>query len=666
MQIGVSSKIDNLDRGVIGLYIRWLRLGATQTFSFFTALLAGLLLACGASWAAPTQTVLHSFTDPDGSNPEARLMQASDGNFYGTTAFGGTVPTGAAIGTIFKMTPSGIVTTLHSFAGNGTEGGIPSTGVVEASDGNFYGTIGFGGANGLGYVYKLTPAGVFSTLFSFSSTDGPGPKGELILGADGNLYGTTGYVAGSCFNLTIPKPAPGCGTVFKISLAGVFSTVYTFVTNTISTPAPDGNRPGAVLLLGIGGNIYGTTEGLAVGLATVFKITPAGVLSTLRRLGGAGGAGHFPFGGLVQTTDGTLYGLRETADGAGSPGTLFKLAPDGTGYADLHTFDVEDAVGKTKYPTRQLFLGNDGNVYGTTPSAGGAGPLLPPNRGSIFQVTPAGVFSRIFIFSQKFASGATVAPNGANPTAGLVQGSDGAFYGTTRCGGAGGLGGSCGTVFKLDAGLLLSSPTAAIALDRTTITLGSSATLTWSSSNVTSCAASNDWTGSQPASGAQTVTPAAVGTFTYTLTCSGSGGSANGTATLTVTPVGAGAPGVSIALDKTSITLGSSATLTWSSSNVTSCAASNAWNGSQLTSGTQTVTPAAIGTFTYTLTCSGSGGSANDTATLTVTAVGGGGGSGSSGGGGGGCVMNPNRGFDAMLPLLLLLAMGWIARRRVS
>ena len=121
-------------------------------------------------------------------------------------------------------------------------------------------------------------------------------------------------------------------------------------------------------------------------------------------------------------------------------------------------------------------------------------------------------------------------------------------------------------------------------------------------------------------------------------------------------------PTVAISLDNASITLGGSATLTWSSSNVTSCAASNEWTGSQSTSGTQSVTPVAVGTFTYTLTCSGSGGSANGSATLTVTPVGGGGSSG--GGGGGGCAMNPSRGFDAMLPLLLIAALGWIARRR--
>jgi len=159
-------------------------------------------------------------------------------------------------------------------------------------------------------------------------------------------------------------------------------------------------------------------------------------------------------------------------------------------------------------------------------------------------------------------------------------------------------------------------PTVTIAVAPTSIVLGKSTTLTWSSTNATACTASNGWTGTQTVSGTQSVTPPAVGSLSYVLTCTGSGGSANATAALTVTTP---APTVTISAAPTSSVLGKTATLTWSSTNATACTASGSWNGSEAVSGSATVTPTAAGALSYVLTCTGTGGSANATAALTVT-----------------------------------------------
>ncbi len=166
------------------------------------------------------------------------------------------------------------------------------------------------------------------------------------------------------------------------------------------------------------------------------------------------------------------------------------------------------------------------------------------------------------------------------------------------------------------------APTVTISVAPTSIVLGQSAMLTWSSTNATACTASNAWTGTEALSGTLSVTPSAGGSSSYTLTCTGAGGSGNGTAVLTVTNP---APTVTIAVAPASITVGQSATLTWSSSNATACTASNAWSGTEAVSGTLTVSPSTAGSFSYVLTCTGAGGTASGTASgtaaLTVNAV---------------------------------------------
>ncbi len=528
------------------------------------------LLPLSVASATVSHSFLHSFTGADGSEPKARLVQGSDGNFYGTTSTGGS----ANSGTVFKLTPAGALTTLHSFAG-GSDGAKPTFGLTQASDGNLYGTIDSGGANGYGYIYKVTSAGAFSLLTSFTGADGVAPKGELIEASDGNLYGVTAF-GGNGFS---PVCAPssgftsscGFGTVFKASLSGSVTTVYAFTNADDNGAVPEGG-----VMQGLDGNFYGTTGQLgtiSTGVGTVFKLTPAGALTTLHRFVGGATDGAGPRGALVQLADGTLYGAT-IGGGANFVGTIFKLAPDGTAFAIAHAFDSTDFAPLSNL---QLLLASDGNIYGTliaSSSASGGG--LPP-VGGIYQLTPAGVFSRTFTFD--LSLGSPTAPFGALPNSGLIQGSDGNLYGTTQCG-TDNCAGVGGTVFKLATGLPATTPT------------------------------------------------------------------------------------VSISLDKASISLGDSATLTWTSTNATACAASGAWSGSQAASGSQSVTPAATGSYTYTLTCNGSAGSASNGATLVVNAASGGGGSSGGGGGGGGCSMNRSAPFDMTLILLGILSLGWIACRR--
>jgi hypothetical protein len=191
------------------------------------------------------------------------------------------------------------------------------------------------------------------------------------------------------------------------------------------------------------------------------------------------------------------------------------------------------------------------------------------------------------------------------------------------------------------------------------IPLGQNTTLTWVSTNATACTASNAWTGSKVVSGNQAVTPSAAGTLTFALDCSGSGGSISRTVVVTVHPL----PTATISISPTTITAGSPVTLTWSSTNATSCSASGAWTGTQATNGTSSVTPATAGSPNYAIACTGPGGTANAATTLTVNAAPVAGNSNPGSGGGGGGALD--RELLYALSLLVLLRILWTRRRRI-
>jgi uncharacterized repeat protein (TIGR03803 family) len=186
-----------------------------------------------------TVTILHTFNVSDGEEPYAPPIQGTDGNFYGTAVAGGPV----SAGTIYKITPSGTFTLLHSF--DNTHGSYPAAPLVQGTDGNFYGTAAFGGSpSSYGVVYKIPASGQFTVLYNFDQTNGEEPIGPLIQGSDGNFYGTT-FTGG-------PGGDLGAGVVFKITAAGAFTVLHYFNLNA------DGGQPAAGLVQATDGNLYGT------------------------------------------------------------------------------------------------------------------------------------------------------------------------------------------------------------------------------------------------------------------------------------------------------------------------------------------------------------------------------------------------------------------------
>ena len=354
------------------------------------------------------QSVLYSFAGgSDGADPQAGLIQGADGNFYGTTYNGGA----NGLGAVFQITPAGVETVLYSFA-RGGDGEYPSASLIQGADGNFYGTTVDGGANGAGTVFRITPAGIETVLWSFGSvSDGGYPLAGLIQGADGNFYGTT-TGGGANYNNN--------GTIFKITPAGVETMLYSF-----ASAAGDGADPQASLIQGADGNFYGTTyQGGTNNFGTVFQITPAGVETVLWSFG-SGSDGLLPYAGLIQGADGNFYGTT-VAGGANNFGTVFQITPAGVETV-LYSFG---SAGDGEYLYAGLIQAADGNFYGTTYLGGTSG------AGTIFQITPAGVETVLYSFGS--------AGEGSNPQAGLIQGTDGNFYGTTPGGGAN----IFGTVFK--------------------------------------------------------------------------------------------------------------------------------------------------------------------------------------------------------------------------
>jgi uncharacterized repeat protein (TIGR03803 family) len=198
-------------------------------------------------------TTLQSFDLADGADANG-LIQATNGDLYGTTESGGA----NSFGTVFKITPSGVLTTLHSFD-NTPDGSEPYAVLVQATNGSFYGTTAEGGAHGEGTVFKITPSGALTSLYSFCSqggsncTDGQAPEAALIQATNGDLYGTT-YFGGA----NNPADCGGtCGTVFKITISGTLTTLHSFCAQPNCT---DGASPAGGLFQATNGTFYGTTS----------------------------------------------------------------------------------------------------------------------------------------------------------------------------------------------------------------------------------------------------------------------------------------------------------------------------------------------------------------------------------------------------------------------
>ncbi len=363
--------------------------------------------------------VLHSFsnTGEDGAVPLDGLVVGTDGNLYGTTHSGGS----DGFGMVFKLNPmDGAYFVVHGFS-TSNQGALPFAGLLVGPDAAVYGATYCGGSGGFGTVFRLNPQdGAYAVLYSFSNTGGDGvnPMASPIAGRDGALYGTT--EAGGSY---------GRGTVFRSNVDGSGYQVLHGFSNT----GGDGEYPYAALAEGSDGTLYGTTlTGGGYGGGTVFKINADGSgYQILHSFSGVGGDGLWPYAGLVMTPNGVLYGTTEEG-GDWDYGTVFRLSTDGSGFEVLHSFG--DTGGDGAYPYATLVVGGDGALYGTTYLGGSS------DSGTIFRLNPAdGAYSVVYSFG-------VTAGDGANPSATLIIGFDGALYGATEEGGGGGF----GTVFRLN------------------------------------------------------------------------------------------------------------------------------------------------------------------------------------------------------------------------
>jgi uncharacterized repeat protein (TIGR03803 family) len=392
---------------------------------FSMLLLAALAITFSLAVCAKAQTftILAAFNGTNGNSPfYGSLIQGTNGDYYGTTSQGGKYGGGV----VFKVTPSGKLTDLYSFcAQTGCSDGMsPWTSLVLGSDGNFYGTTNRGG-HGVGTVFKMTLGGKLTTLYSFcpatGCTDGANPVG-LVQASNGSFYGTT--QSGG---------ATGFGTVFEVSSAGTFKKLYTFCS---SNNCVDGLYPLSAPMQSTNGNLYGTTNGGGShGSGVVYEITTAGVFKVLYNFCSQANCsdGEFPVGGLIHDLAGNFYGTTQYGGNVNGWGTVFEITTTNQ-LIILHSFDNTDGA----YPLSALLQASDGNFYGTTSSGGGVN-----NAGTIFEITSGGVFSSLYSLCLPSSC------NGSGPQYALAQATDGTFIGTTSNGGSYG----DGNVFSYSTGL---------------------------------------------------------------------------------------------------------------------------------------------------------------------------------------------------------------------
>lgn len=407
------------------------------------AVLAG---RAGSEPSAPTFKNLVAFNSTDGAisgDVGMVLAQGFDGNLYGTTQGGGKNDDG----TVFRLTPSGTLTTIYNFTG-GDDGSEPQTGLVLGNDGNFYGTTLEGGAKGGGVLFKITPGGELTPIYPFcNSCEGgaaPTPT-PLVLGSDGNFYGTTGPNGGT----------HNWGTIYKITPGGTLTVLHNFCSTVKSSNCID--QPltgGGGMVQGSDGNFYGVStnggDGLHGAEGYVFKLSSTGAFTIIHSFCSetncADGGG--PFAPMVQGYDGNFYGTT-SGGGPNANGTVFKVTPAGV-LTNVYAFCSGCPEGTQ--PHAGLALGTDDNFYGTTTSGGtGDGNGYEYNNGIVFEVTPGGKETVLYNFCQE-----KNCDDGSDPQAGLLLATNGIFYGTTKGNQA-----SCspirppcyGTIFSLSTGL---------------------------------------------------------------------------------------------------------------------------------------------------------------------------------------------------------------------
>jgi uncharacterized repeat protein (TIGR03803 family) len=403
---------------------------------------------------AGNQTVLHNFTgEPDGANPYAGVIRSTSGTIYGTTTQGGV----SNLGTVFRLDMAGQLTVLHSFEG-GIDGETPYAGLTSDAAGNLYGTCNKGGTGNAGIVYKLSPNGIETILYSFTGgIDGANPYAGVILDPAGNLYGTT-YTGGAQKGGVIYKIIPsgqeviihtfsgsgigpyagvirdsagnlygataGSAEIYKVDAAGNYTALYDF-RESEGSPKPEGD-----LVRDAVGNLYGTTQSNPLGgLGQVYKLTTGGKLIVMYQFPGATTnlAPNGPNAGPILDSQGNLYGATPTG---GVAGMIYKINSSAQITA---LYDFQGAPGGTD-PNTGVILTWSGEFYGATANGGAA------NAGTVYKVTSTGRETVLYTF----AGGV----DGSHPGAGVVIDSAGNVYGTTELGGAA----NQGVIYRVDAG----------------------------------------------------------------------------------------------------------------------------------------------------------------------------------------------------------------------
>jgi len=376
---------------------------------FAGAFCAALAVALMVAVPAQAQTFNVIWDAPGGTGPGANLIGlvlGRDGNYYGSSVYGGA----NGRGEVYQLTPAGDYTDVYDFTTSDPQ--CAYTPQILGTNGNLYGA---GTGCGDGTIFELTTSGTFTVLYTFNGTNGSNPS-LAFQGSNGDLYG-----------VTTSGGANTGGTFFLLTTSGTLKTLYSFANVSGDIWLPED------VILGKDGNYYGVTFNSNVdGTAgALFKLTPSGTLSVVHYFT------ETPDGAnptaLMQGSDGNLYGVTQFGGANGdNEGTIYKMTTSGT-ETILHSVNSSSDGGSN--PTAVLIEGSDGNFYSTMPNCTELGCS---NGGNVFEITPAGTYTTLAVLGKS---------DGTQPYWGVIQDPNGTFYGVTDGGGTGAC--SCGVVFSV-------------------------------------------------------------------------------------------------------------------------------------------------------------------------------------------------------------------------
>ncbi|MGA8150536.1 MAG: choice-of-anchor tandem repeat GloVer-containing protein [Terriglobales bacterium] len=371
-----------------------------KSFRTNAALILTMLMLMVAVATAQTYTDLYDFDGYRGNEPMGSLAQGQDGNLYGTTLSKGY----SGYGVVFKVTPDGRLKVLYNF--DGPDGSNEIGGLTLGTDGKFYGTTQTGGTGLLGTFFKITRNGSLTTLYNFTYAGCSYPNASPIQGVDGNFYGI-------CYSYLVPK-------IYKITPSGIF---------TVLGSLPGSSPNVSPLLQGTDGNFYGPSDYDGTSSrGMVFRMTPKGIVKAVYSFHGK--HGNLPMGALIQGGDGNFYGTTEKG-GANGGGVVYRLTPGGA-LTVLHNFRDPNYPNDGSQPKNGVVQATDGNLYGVTYLGGtvgcGSGTV---GCGIIFQITAAGAYSILYHFD---------GTHGAHPWTTPIQHTNGKIYGLAWDGGTHGKG----------------------------------------------------------------------------------------------------------------------------------------------------------------------------------------------------------------------------------